>query len=52
MAEQPKSKKLTPADKAINDFVKKGGREGAAKDFGAILKRATQPPKPPKPPKK
>ena len=38
-----KKKKLQPKDKKLLEWVKKGGREGAKKDFLSLLKQAAQP---------
>lgn len=35
-------KKLTSKDKAIKDWLKKGGRREAKKDFLTLLKRAVK----------
>jgi len=37
-----KKKILQQKDKSLLDWLKKGGREGAKKDFLAILKKASQ----------
>lgn len=40
------NKKLTEKDKKLLEFVKKGGRKDAKKDFLALLKKASQKVKP------
>ncbi len=35
-----KKKRFSPKDKKLRDFLVKGGREGAKKDFFTLLKRA------------
>ncbi len=35
-----KKKRLSPKDKKLQEFVKKGGREDSKKDFLTLLKRA------------
>jgi len=39
-------KKLLEKDKKLLEFVKKGGRVGAKKDFVALLKKSAKPLKP------
>jgi len=36
-------KRLLEKDKKLLKFIKAGGREGAKKDFLALLKKATKP---------
>ncbi len=41
-----KKRQFSPKDKKVRDWLSKGGREDAKKDFLALLKRASQPSKP------
>jgi hypothetical protein len=41
-----RKKPLKVKDKELKELLKKGGREGAKKDFFELLKRAAKPSKP------
>lgn len=46
MSSKKVCKKLLEKDKRLSNWLKKGGREGAKKDFSTLLKLASQPLKP------